>query len=93
MLEVQALYQKYWANNAVSYTANFDPEKYDVNDIMDAITHVGGRVKGATMFPEQGFVQPPYERITRAEYEAYGNGSVADSVDENCATGGACPVK
>lgn len=93
MLEVQALYQTYWADNAVSYTANFDPEKYDVNAIMNAVTYVGGRVKGATMFPEQGFVQPPYERITRAEYEAYENGSVADSVDENCATGGACPVK
>lgn len=92
MLEVQALYQTYWSDNAVSYTANFDPEKYDVNDIMEAIVYVGRLVKGATLFPERGFVQPPYERITRAEYEAYGNGSVADSVDESCATG-ACPVK
>ncbi len=59
---------------------------------MEAIMYVGRRVKGATMYPEQAFVQPPYERITRAEYEAYENGSVADSVDEDCASG-ACPVK
>lgn len=92
MLRVQRLYQRHWADNAVSYTANFDPASYSADDVARALVNVGVDLKGATVFPEASLPQAPYERITREQYEASGVESIADSVDEDCASG-ACPVK
>lgn len=92
MLSVQALYQCYWADNAVSYTANVDPERYSVSELMDHLTDYWGKVKGFTIFPEMGMPQSPYERISRVQYEQYAATAVADSVDEECMSG-ACPVR
>mgnify|MGYP001186072795 CR=1 FL=1 len=92
MLRVQRLYQRYWADNAVSFTANVDPSGYTVQDVVRVLEAVGPDLKGATVFPEESLPQAPYERITREQYEASGVESIADSVDENCSSG-ACPVK
>lgn len=92
MLAFQALYQEHWADNAVSYTANVDPVQYSPADVAKQIVLVGGKVKGATIFPEASMPQSPYTRMTRAEYESSRIQAVADSVDENCATG-ACPIR
>lgn len=92
MLEFQTMYQDYWADNAVSYTANVDPERYTVADVMASLIQFGGRIKGATVFPEMSRPQSPYERITKEEYEVFEAKQVSDGIDENCATG-ACPVK
>jgi adenosylcobalamin-dependent ribonucleoside-triphosphate reductase len=94
MLAFQAMYQECWADNAVSYTANVDPAEYTAKDVADVLRKYGGRLKGATIFPEMGMPQSPYERITKAEYGMYEDWqqSVSDGVDEACANGG-CPVK
>lgn len=92
MLEFQALYQELWADNAVSYTANFHPEKYRAEHISDQIMSFAGRIKGGTIFPEASMPQSPYERLDRWEYESAVAKQVADGIDENCATG-ACPVR
>ncbi|ERB55297.1 adenosylcobalamin-dependent ribonucleoside-triphosphate reductase [Rhodococcus sp. P27] len=92
MLAFQALYQLCWADNAVSYTANVDPADYTAADIAQAIELYGGVLKGATIFPEASMPQSPYERLTKAEYEAAAAKDVADGVDENCANG-ACPIR
>ena len=92
MLKVQRLYQTYWADNAVSYTANIDPEKYTVEDIKQVIREFGPELKGMTIFPEKGMPQAPYERISKDEYESASAKTKADSIDENCASG-ACPVR
>ena len=92
MFNVQAMYQDCWADNAVSYTANIDPEKYSVADLTQLLTEYGPELKGSTVFPEQSFVQAPYERLTKEEFEAFEVTETNDSVDENCATG-ACPVR
>jgi ribonucleoside-triphosphate reductase len=92
MLEFQALYQELWADNAVSYTANFDPQQYDASHIMDRLKTFGGKLKGATVFPELTMPQCPYERIERWEYESTLSHEVGDGIDENCATG-ACPIR
>lgn len=92
MLEFQAMYQTVWADNAVSYTANVDPSKYAVSDLVDILRRFGGRLKGATVFPEMSRPQSPYERLTKEQYEAFEATQVADGVDENCATN-SCPVK
>lgn len=92
MLKFQAMYQEYWADNAVSYTANVDPERYEVQDVIEAITRYGSSLKGMTVFPEMSRPQSPYERLTRDEYESFANREVADGIDDDCATG-SCPVR
>lgn len=92
MLSFQALYQELWADNAVSYTANFDAQQYSADHIFNQILAFGGKLKGATIFPELTMPQCPYERIERWEYESTLAHEVGDGIDENCATG-ACPVR
>lgn len=101
LLAFQAMYQMLWADNAVSFTANVDPEKYGWSGggaayaaeyVSEQLTKFGGLLKGATIFPEMSMPQAPYERITREEYEAADSDAVADGVDEDCANG-ACPIR
>ena len=92
MMEFQALYQELWADNAVSYTVNFDAQRYKPEHIRDQLLRFGGRLKGATVFPELTMPQCPYERLERWEYESTLAHEVGDGIDENCTTG-ACPVR
>jgi adenosylcobalamin-dependent ribonucleoside-triphosphate reductase len=95
MLKFQRMYQTHWADNAVSYTVNLDPDRYTNADLEKAILHFGPDIKGATVFPEKSRPQSPYERISEADYKLYElwqQASVADGVDENCSNG-ACPIK
>ncbi|WP_190822030.1 ribonucleoside-triphosphate reductase, adenosylcobalamin-dependent [Saccharopolyspora pogona] len=92
MLEFQAMYQAYWADNAVSYTANVDPGKYQVYKLAGTLSSFGGRLKGATVFPEMSRPQAPYERISKEQYEEFEAKQISDGIDEDCATG-ACPVR
>ncbi|AGK87525.1 ribonucleotide reductase [Mycobacterium phage HINdeR] len=92
LLAFQALYQKLWADNAVSFTANVDPERYKPHVVGEQLVVFGGILKGATIFPEASMPQAPYERITKKEYEEATAQAVADSVDEECASG-ACPIR
>lgn len=95
MLDVQTLYQTHWADQAVSYTASVDPEKYDLDDIKRILLKYMPRLKGSTIFPEMSREQSPYERITREEYlsrAAEVGIEISDtSYDEICASG-ACPT-
>lgn len=95
MLEVQALYQECWADQAVSYTVNVDPDRYTEEDLTEALRKYLPQLKGTTVFPELSFDQPPYERITREEYERLagelGIETSDTSYDEICASG-ACPI-
>ncbi|MFF3416848.1 ribonucleoside-triphosphate reductase, adenosylcobalamin-dependent [Streptomyces sp. NPDC002698] len=95
MLGVQALYQKHWADQAVSYTASVDPEKYTVDDVADVLLEFMPYLKGSTIFPELSREQAPYERLTREQYEELAAGLGIESeetgFDEICASG-ACPI-
>jgi len=92
LLGFQALYQTLWADNAVSFTANVAPDRYTGRDIETELVRFSGLIKGSTIFPEKSFQQPPYERITKEEYDAAYAKAVADGVDEECANG-ACPIR
>ncbi|QDH92999.1 ribonucleotide reductase [Mycobacterium phage Stephig9] len=92
MLAFQAMYQTMWADNAVSFTANVDPDAYTSEDVATQLKKFSGLIKGSTIFPEKSFPQAPYERITKAEYEAATTKAVSDGVDEECANG-ACPIR
>ncbi|BBX09447.1 adenosylcobalamin-dependent ribonucleoside-triphosphate reductase [Mycolicibacterium aichiense] len=92
MLSVQATYQMCWADNAVSFTANVDPDAYSATDVAKSLKKFAGVIKGSTIFPEASFPQAPYERITKQQYESAVAKAVSDGVDEECANG-ACPIK
>lgn len=94
-LAIQEMYQTQWADNAVSYTINFDPKFYSPEKIEKALLPYLSTLKGTTMFPERGYQLPPMERISEDTYNALrGNLSdfYGDGVDPDCATG-ACPVR
>ncbi|WP_236738479.1 ribonucleoside-triphosphate reductase, adenosylcobalamin-dependent [Mycobacteroides abscessus] len=92
LLAFQAMYQTCWADNAVSFTANVDPDKYTAQDVSDQLVRFAGLIKGATVFPESSMPQSPYERISKEEYEASQAKSVSDGVDEEC-KGNSCPIR
>jgi ribonucleoside-triphosphate reductase len=92
MLEFQALYQTWWADNAVSFTANVKPGQTSPKDVAALLTQFNGQIKGSTIFPETSMPQAPYERLTKEEYERAVVQEVSDGIDEDCSTG-ACPVR
>ncbi|AIW02945.1 ribonucleotide reductase [Mycobacterium phage Malec] len=92
LLAFQALYQTCWADNAVSFTANVNPDAYSPESLAEVLQRFAGLIKGSTIFPEASFPQAPYERITKQQYESAAAKAVEDGVDEECANG-ACPIK
>ncbi|MEU2366238.1 ribonucleoside-triphosphate reductase, adenosylcobalamin-dependent [Streptomyces noursei] len=95
MLTVQRLYQELWADQAVSYTASVDPEKYGPDDVARVMLGYMPALKGTTIFPEMSRPQTPYERISKERY-LYEVAIVGEAVwdtgyDEVCASG-ACPI-
>ncbi|WJN63062.1 ribonucleotide reductase [Streptomyces phage phiScoe3] len=91
MLGFQAMYQKHYADNAVSYTCNV-PEGLKVDDVMAVIESWLPHLKGTTIMVDGTREQAPYERISMEEFEQYELTRIEDSTDEDCASG-ACPVR
>jgi ribonucleoside-triphosphate reductase len=92
MLAFQRLYQIHWADNAVSYTVNIETDTMEPSDLYSKLLRYGPSLKGTTIFPDKGFAQAPYERISKADYDLYEYALLGDGVDEACASG-ACPVR
>jgi ribonucleoside-triphosphate reductase len=93
LLAVQADVQSLWADNAVSFTANIAPEDYTPETLAEILLDYGPLTKGTTIMPRNDSrPQSPYEAISKAAYEEATAKTVADSVDEECATG-ACPIR
>ncbi|WP_144121150.1 ribonucleoside-triphosphate reductase, adenosylcobalamin-dependent [Catellatospora sichuanensis] len=92
MLAFQAMYQKHYADNAVSFTVNVPQGVYTVESVMDTLAEYLPSLKGTTMMPESSRPQAPYERITAEQWESATVKTVEDSVDEDC-TNGSCPVR
>ncbi|MEU1071530.1 MULTISPECIES: ribonucleoside-triphosphate reductase, adenosylcobalamin-dependent [unclassified Streptomyces] len=95
MLSVQQLYQDLWADQAVSYTASVNPEKYTLQDVHDVLESFLPALKGSTIFPELSRDQAPYERLSEAAYldaiAFIGESATDTGYDEVCASG-ACPI-
>ena len=68
-LEIAAQYQYFWADNSVSITVTFKPE--EAADIKTALEMYETRLKAVSflLYEETGYVQAPYEPITREQYE------------------------
>jgi hypothetical protein len=68
-LEIAAQYQHYWADNSVSITVTFN--KDEASSIKSALEMYETRLKAVSFlkYEETGYVQAPYEPITKEEYE------------------------
>ena len=90
-LEVQALVQDIYANNAISFTINI-PEARMPNEpeMVKALGKVLYRLKGTTVFPDKSRRNSPYERLTKDEFDAYTGPKEMTQVEEECK--GGCPI-
>jgi ribonucleotide reductase alpha subunit len=92
MLELQAFYQKHWADNAISYTANV-PEGTVTPEALDGILRAYlPKLKGTTIMVDATRDQAPYTRISEAAYQVAEATRTSDSISEECASG-ACPIR
>jgi adenosylcobalamin-dependent ribonucleoside-triphosphate reductase len=94
-LAVQAMLQEEYADNAISYTINFNPKKVKASDIEKVLKIHLPHVKGTTLLPEiHGYKQPPLERISKDSYEeAQSKGLAMVSDSERECLNGSCPIK
>jgi len=92
MLSVQRVYQKFWADNAVSYTVNIPEGKVTEQELAVILAEFLPDLKGTTVMVDASRPQAPYTRITREQYESAVATTVEDSTDEACRNG-ACPVR
>jgi ribonucleotide reductase alpha subunit len=70
-LAMAAFLQRYWADNQVSATITFDPER-EGPDIAAALQHYQYQLKGVSFLPKTkrgAYPQMPYEEISEAEYK------------------------
>lgn len=70
-VDLAAQMQHYWSDNQVSCTAEFDPET-EREELPQVLAAYEDRLKGIVFLPSagHGYEQPPYETITREQYEA-----------------------
>ena len=68
-LEMAAQYQHYWADNSVSITVTFKPE--EASQLKNALEMYETRLKAVSFlkYEETGYVQAPYEPITKKQYD------------------------
>lgn len=92
MLEFQAFYQKYWADNAVSYTVNIPEGTVTWNELAELLRKYLPNLKGTTIMVDASREQAPYTRITEEEYAVADAKRQADALDLECSTG-ACPIR
>lgn len=92
MLAVQATYQKYWADNAVSYTCNIPEGSITPKELEKILAAWLPDLKGTTIMVDASRPQAPYTRISHEEYLSAKAVKVEDSTSEECSNG-ACPVR
>ena len=84
--------------NSVSYTASFDPEAINVDELYDILEVRAPYLKGLTAFPTASRPQAPYIPITEAEYlrlTDHGGHDTGDTGEEEiaCSISGGCPIR
>lgn len=92
MLGVQRLYQRYWADNGVSYTVNLAPGSQTPEQLAQLLAEYLPDLKGTTIMVDDSRPQAPYTRISQEQYLSSTVQLVEDSTSELCSNG-ACPVR
>jgi len=102
--ERQATIQKWWADNAVSATLNFDKET-ELEELAECLEEFVPTLKSTSCLPKShGYKQPPYEEIDEATFKKMSSGinhehkltnegdmETLQGLDE--CSGGVCPVR
>jgi ribonucleotide reductase alpha subunit len=89
LLEVQAMYQTIFADNAVSMTVNL-AQVSDPEAVRSALLRHLPNLKGTTLMVDTSRPQPPYERISRADFERSTVQTVG--LPDGACLGDACPI-
>ena len=68
-LEMAKMFQRWWSDNSVSVTINYDPDK-EVDILEEAMASAAPYVKSLSFLPtsKHTYTQAPYESITAEEY-------------------------
>lgn len=93
LLAFQAMYQEHFADNAVSFTVNFDPSRLSERELSNALKRWLPGLKGTTVMSDGSRPQAPYTRISKEQFDAMtAPKGFGTSNDEDCGTG-ACPIR
>lgn len=94
-MDVQKMLQQEYADNAISYTINFNPAQVRAGDIEKILKIHLPHLKGTTLMPEgNSRPQMPLERITKEQFEeAQSKGLAMVSDAERECQNGVCPIK
>jgi ribonucleoside-triphosphate reductase len=91
-LNVQAMLQEHWANNAISYTINLPFDQMGTEEWMEKkLMSYHSRLKGTTIFPDKSRRNPPLERVSKEQFDAHEGHKEITMVEVECV--GGCPVK
>jgi ribonucleoside-triphosphate reductase len=91
-LNVQAMLQSVWANNAISHTINLPPHLMPTESEMEEkLMQYHGRLKGTTIFPDKSRRNAPLERLTKEQFDSWQGHKEVTMVETECV--GGCPVK
>ena len=89
MLEVQAMIQDCYADNAISFTANIKEDTVTTKQMKAIMIQMLPKLKGTTIMIDASRPQMPFTRITKEEFEAT-NGEIGQGEME-CVNG--CPIR
>lgn len=90
-LQMQAMLQENYVNNAISFTIPLSVQNMPTEDEMEkSVASVLGRVKGCTMYPDKSRKNSPFEPKTREEFDAYSGRKEVTQVEVECK--GGCPI-
>lgn len=91
-LGTQRMIQEFYADNAISFTINMGEDKMPTEDVMErAFVDALPYIKGTTFFPEKSRKNAPYQKLSKAEWDAYTGRKETIQVEDECKTG--CPVR
>lgn len=91
-LNVQAMFQELYADNAVSFTINLTPEKLVSEEDMEAQLFAAlPRLKGTTIYVEKSRKNSPIQPITKELFDFYEGPKQVQQIEDECKNG--CPVK
>lgn len=90
-LEVQAMVQEIYANNAISFTINIPETKMpNEQEMVTSLGKVLYRLKGTTVFPDKSRENAPFERLTKEQWDSYTGIKEITQKEDECK--GGCPV-
>ena len=92
-LKIQAMVQETFADNAISFTINLEPDSMPTEEEMElALVSNLKILKGTTVFPNKSRRNNPIQPVTKAQFDAYIGPKEIAQIEDEC-KGGACPVR